>query len=127
MAPNLRSEKKGDMTKDSPTSESNVDAALRYLREHAEEAAQARAEVRYLAEYLKSKRSALKLLQAGLSNAAAEDAAMAHPEYLALLEGYKVAVENDARHSFKREAAQALIEAWRTRCASARAEGKAYS
>ena len=36
------------------------------------------------------------------------------------------AVEADAKHSFKREAAIALIDAWRTQQSTLRAEGKAY-
>lgn len=107
--------------------ESDVEKALDYLRQNAQEAAEARATVKYLAEFLKSKRSQIKLKQTGMSNAAAEDAALADPTYLELLEGYRAAVEKDAFHGFKREAAAAMIEAWRTMCSNARAEGKAYS
>jgi hypothetical protein len=108
-------------------SEDDIDAALSHLRNKADEAAQARANVKYMAEFLKSKRAELKLAQKpGTSNAAAEDSALADPAYLELLKAYKSAVEMDAWHSFKREAAQALIEAWRSQQANLRAEGKAY-
>lgn len=107
--------------------ESDVEKAVDFLRSSAKEAAQARANMKYLAEFLKAKRAQLKTgLGAGVSNAAAEDIALAHPEYLELLEGYKVAVEQDAFHSFKREAADALIRSWQTQCSNLRAEGKAY-
>ena len=80
--------------------------------------------MKYLAEFLKSKRAQIKLKHTGLSNAAAEDAALADPAYLEVLDGYKVAVEQDSLHQFKREAAVALIDAWRTQQSTARAEGR---
>ena len=104
--------------------ETDIEKAVEYLRSSAPGAATARANMKYLAEFLKSKRSQLKMKQTGLSNAAAEDAALADPAYLEVLEGYKVAVEMDALHSFKREAAVALIDAWRTQQSTARAEGR---
>jgi len=108
-------------------SELDVEKAIDYLRSSAQDAASARANVKYLAEFLRSKRAQLKVAQSGLSNAAADDVALSDPSYLQLLDGYKVAVEKDAFHSFKREAAGALIEAWRTMQANARAEGRAYT
>jgi hypothetical protein len=107
--------------------EADVEKAVDYLRSNAQEAAEARANVKYLTEFLKSKRAQLKVAQTGVSNAAAEDIALADPAYLQVLDGYKSAVEKDAFHSFKREAAGALIEAWRTMNANARAEGRAYT
>ena len=100
--------------------EENVDKAVDYLRNSAQEAAEARATVKYMAEFLKSKRAMLKAAQTGISNAAAEDMALADPAYLELLDGYRSAVEKDAFHSFKREAAAALIDAWRTQSATNR-------
>lgn len=108
-------------------SEERVEAAVTYLRDSAEEAAQARANMKYLAEFLKSKRAELKLQQKpGTSNAAAEDAAYSDPAYIAVLESYKTAVEMDSFHSFKREAADALIRAWQTQCSNQRTESKVY-
>lgn len=108
-------------------SETDIEKAVDYLRASAQEAAQARANVKYLAEYLKSRRASLKLAQVGLSNAAAEDVALSSAEYLETLEGYRAAVELDAKHQFKREAASALIDAWRTQQSTLRAEGRAYT
>jgi hypothetical protein len=105
--------------------EIDVEKAVDYLRQNARDAAQARAQAKYLTEFLKSKRAQLKLNVVGGSNAAAEDAALAHPDYLALLDGYRVAIEEDAFYQFKRDAASALIEAWRTQSSNLRAEGKA--
>ena len=106
--------------------ESDIEKAVDYLRSSAQEAAQARANVRYLDSYLKVLKAQLKGQHSELSNAAAEDAALASPEYRSALEGYRVALEKDALHSFKRDAAAALIEAWRTQCANQRIEGRAY-
>jgi hypothetical protein len=101
--------------------ESDVEKAVDFLRNSAQDAAEARASMKYLAEFLKSKRAQLKVAQTGVSNAAAEDIALADPAYLELLKGYQVAVEHDAFHSFKREAATALIDAWRSQNATNRA------
>jgi hypothetical protein len=104
--------------------ESDIEKAVDYLRSSASEAAQARANMKYLAEFLKSRRAQVMIAQTGMSNAAAETHALASPEYLAVLDGYKVAVEQDAKHQFKREAAAALIDAWRTQQSTLRAEGR---
>ncbi len=104
--------------------ETDVEKAVDYLRSSAQDAAQARANVRYLEAYMKTLKAKLKTAQTEMSNAAAEDVALSSPEYGELLDGYKVAVEKDAFHSFKREAASALIEAWRTQSATQRAEGR---
>jgi hypothetical protein len=106
--------------------EDDIERALDYLRKSADTAATARANVKYLAEYLKSKRAQIKLKQVDMTNARAEDEALADPAYLEVLEGYKVAVEVDALHQFKREAADALIRAWQTQSSNARTEGRAY-
>ena len=107
-------------------SEASVDSALRHLRESAQDAAQARAEAIYLAEFIKTVRARVKVAQTGMSNAAAEDIALTSPEYLEALQGYRAAVEKDSFYRFKREAAGAIIESWRTEQANLRAEGKAY-
>jgi hypothetical protein len=107
-------------------SDDDVDKALRFLRDSSEEAALARANAKYLDAYLKTLKATLKTKMTGLSNAAAEDAALSNQRYLDALEGYKVAIERDALHTFKREAADALIRAWQTASATARAEGRAY-
>ena len=107
-------------------SEADIDTALDYLRRSAQEAAVARSNVKHLEKFLKTKIALLKKNYSKLSNAAAEDEAMAHPEYIELLDGYKVAVEQDAFHTYKREAADAAIRVWQTMRSDARAEGKAY-
>jgi hypothetical protein len=107
--------------------ETEVEKAVDYLRSSAKEAAQARAEVKYLGEFLKAKKAQLAIgFKNANSAAAAEHAALADPAYHEVLEGYKVAVENDAFHTFKREAADALIRAWQTQCSNQRTEARVY-
>jgi hypothetical protein len=53
-----------------------------------------------------------------------ETYALSHPDYLALLEGYKVAVEDDTRYRWLQGAAESRIDAWRTMQSNARAQGK---
>lgn len=106
--------------------EEKVESALVFLRSSAEPAAQARAEHLYLAEWIKTVRAQVKARQSGISNAAADDLALCSKEYEDALTAFRAAVEADATFRFKREAAAAVIEAWRTEQASLRAEGKAY-
>lgn len=107
--------------------ESDIEKAVDYLRTSAQEAAVARSNVKHLEAFLKAKKALLKTQHFGqMSNVAAEDAALAHPEYIELLDGYKVAVEKDAFHTYKREAADAMIRTWQTQSSNARSEGKVY-
>lgn len=106
--------------------EEQVDLALEFLRERATEAAQARANVKYLSENLKVVRAQIKLRQVGVSAAIAEDKALISVEYKEALDAYKEAVLIDSRFTFKREAADAIIRAWQTQQATLRSEGKAY-
>jgi hypothetical protein len=106
--------------------ETDIERALEYLRSSANEAAAARANMKYLAEFLDVKMAQIIKTKEDLSVNAAKGIAKADPDYLAVLDGYRAAVELDARHQFKREAADALIRAWQTQQSTLRAEGKAY-
>jgi hypothetical protein len=105
-------------------SDDDIEKAVDYLRSSAREAAQARAEALYLEGHLKALKASLKVRSKAGSNAAQEDEALASDDYRTALEGYKVAVEMDAFHKFKREAAVAMIDAWRTQQSNLRAEGR---
>jgi hypothetical protein len=96
------------------TDEKAVEAAVEYLRSSVMESAQARGNRLYLEQFLKSKRAMLMLQSAAGSVAAQEVYALAHEDYLDVLEGYKAAIEHDETFRFKREAAQARIEAYKT-------------
>ncbi len=106
--------------------EQQVDAALDYLRDTAKEAAQARANVTYTAEWLKVVRAKAKAKQVGVSNAAAEDIALTSDDYREAIEAHCEAVRQDSEYRFLREAASAKIAAFQTFSANQRAEQKAY-
>ncbi len=106
--------------------EEKVETALDFLRSNAAESATAKATAVYMREWIKTVKAKCALKSVGLSSAAAETKALVDPEYLASLQALKEAVEADAFFSFKREAASAVIEAWRTEQATLRAENKAY-
>lgn len=108
-------------------SEAIVDKALEYLRDTAPLAAKARAERHYLEEYKKSKKALLMGKHVDQAVNAQEREALSDPEYIEFLRTVSDAIEADETYRFKREAAQAIIEAWRTQCSNQRAEGRAYT
>lgn len=106
--------------------ESEVESAVEWLRNNARPAAKARAEKIYMEAWVKAEKARIMGSFVGMSRAQAEDEAMAHPDYMKSLEALREAARADAESTFLREAALAKIEAWRTQCSNARAEGKAY-
>ena len=101
--------------------EKKAEKALIFLHEGAMEHAQARANSDYLADWLKVEKARIMALFVGMSNAAAEAEALRHPAYMEALQAKKTADEQWFYFQFKRGAAEALIEAWRTACSNARA------
>ena len=101
-----------------------MEDALDYLRDSAKSAAVARAQSKTLEKYVGVVEAQQKVLQRGLSNGAAQDVARSSPEYKAALDGWEEAVRKDSEFTMLREAAASRIEAWRTMCSNARAEGK---
>lgn len=101
-----------------------VEDALDYLRDSAKHAAVARAQARTLEKYLGVVEAQQKAVHGSRSNAAAQDLARSSPEYKVALDGWEEAVRRDGEFTMLREAASSRIEAWRTMCSNARAEGK---
>jgi hypothetical protein len=101
-----------------------VEGALEYLRDSAKGAAVARAQAKTLEKYLGVVEAQQKALHGTRSNAAAQDLARASPEFKQALDAWEEAVRRDGEFTMLREAASARIEAWRTMCSNARAEGK---
>jgi len=99
-----------------------VEQAFDWLRDHAEHCAEARAHRIYLEEYRKSLKAKIMKEHADLALGAQEREAYASPRYVEHLEGLKIAVLNDERFRFLREANLAKIEAWRTAAANRRAQ-----
>lgn len=106
-----------------------AEARLAELRGMAEDFAPAYAERIHLEEFKKSKLAQL-MKQAELdghkTTAAQEREARAHPDYIALLEGLKVATERSERLRWQLEVAKLGVAVWQTQQANERIERKAY-
>lgn len=105
--------------------ETDIFKALDWLRDNAEEAAQAKANRVYLEEYRKTLKAVLMKEHSTLPLAAQEREAYADPRYLVHLEGLRQAVFEEGRLNHLRTAAEAKIEAWRSQEANHRAINKA--
>lgn len=107
--------------------ELNVFRCLDFIRDHAPAYAKAKAERIYLEEFRKTKKAlCMKAAECGGTTTAAaqEREAYADPEYQALLEALKAAVEEEERLRWLIVGAQAKIEVWRTIEANRRAEAR---
>lgn len=107
--------------------EINIFRSLDFIRDNAPAYAKAKSERVFLEEFRKSKKALLMRdaeIAGHKSAAAQEREAYADPEYLAVLEGLKVAVEQEETLRWLIVGAQAKIEAWRTIEANRRAEAK---
>jgi hypothetical protein len=101
--------------------EKEVEAAVDWLRDTANEAAQKRAERLYLDEYRKVLRAKLMKQYMDLPVSAQEREALADPKYEEHLQALKIAIDEDEKMRFLRVAAEAKIEAWRSMNANHRA------
>lgn len=99
----------------------NPHEAIDYMIRHSAEYAQAKAQVTYLEEFRKSKKAMLFSVAIGNTIADRENQAYSHPEYLAVLDGLKEAVEKAESLRWMLVAAQARIDVYRTQEASNRA------
>jgi len=99
--------------------------AVDYIIRHGKVFAEAKAKRTYIEEYRKSLKAILmgRSLE-GAVNAQERDA-YSHPDYIALLDGLREAVEIEEKLKWDLIAAQARVEIWRTEQANNRAEGKA--
>ena len=104
--------------------EIDVFRCLDFIRDNAKKYAQAKANRIFLEEWRKSLKATLMATQLGDPVNAQERYAYAHPEYAELLEGLKVAIEQEENLRWKLIAAQAKIEVWRSLSANQRAEAK---
>lgn len=112
---------------DSPI-EINPERSLEYIRKHAKTYAKAKAERIYLEEYRKSLKAILmkRALTQGFEAANAQEReAYADPDYKTILEGLRTAIEAEEAIRWGLVAAEAAIDVWRSKEASARQEVKA--
>lgn len=101
------------LLKDSPMNEINPEKAIRYIAEHAQEFAQAKANRVFIENYLRTVKSRLMHQEEGtLGNK--EAYAYAHQDYVVQLMGLKAATEEEERLKYMLLAAQARIEVWKT-------------
>jgi hypothetical protein len=110
-------------------SDEQIEKRMQQLRETVKAYAEAKGEYEYLEDFKKSKIAILmkEAEKEGFATAAAQEReARAHPEYLQVLEGLRVA--NVKAETLKRELwlAELGSEIWRTNESSRRAEMKGY-
>jgi len=98
----------------------NPHKSIDYMIRHSAEYAQAKAQVTYLEEFRKSKKAMLFASAIGNTIADKDNFAYSHPEYLAVLDGLKEAVEKAETLRWMLVAAQARIDVWRSQEASNR-------
>jgi hypothetical protein len=107
--------------------EFNIFKALDFIRDKAPAYAKAKAERIYLEEFRKTKKAlCMRAAESSGTNAisAQERDAYADPEYRALLEGLREAVQKEEELRWLIVGAQAKIEVWRTLEANRRVEAK---
>jgi len=94
--------------------------AIDYMIKHSAEYAQAKSQVTYLEEFRKSKKAMLFSAAIGNTIADKDNYAYSHPEYLAVLDGLRDAVEKAETLRWMLIAAQARVDVWRSQEASNR-------
>jgi len=100
--------------------ETDPHKAVDYLIANAGKFAEAKSQRVYLEEFRKSKKALLMAQSTESAANAREQFAYAHPEYLALLNGLKAAIEVEEKLKWDMVAAQARVEIWRTEQANNR-------
>lgn len=106
-----------------------IEARLQELRDMATGFAAAYADRCHLEEMKKSKLAILMKeaeVEGHKTTAAQEREARAHPDYIALLEGLKVATEQSEKLRWQLEVAKLGVGVWQTLNANERAERRAY-
>lgn len=105
-------------------SDDDVEKALGQLRFKAGDAAKARADRIYMEAYCKTVKANIMQKHLELPVSAQEREAYGSAEYKEQLSAMREAIERDELHRWKMIAAQAVIEAWRTKSANQRGESK---
>jgi len=107
-----------------------VEETLEFIRSKAKQHAEALASREYLKEFRKSKKAILinEAEKNGVKGQQARESyAYAHDDYIALLDGLRVAIERECelRHLIK--SAELRIEVWRSQNVRQKAEINAYN
>jgi len=98
--------------------------AVDFLLSNAGKYARAKSDRVHIEEYRKSKKALLMAECPALAVNAREQYAYSHPEYIALLDGLKAAVEVEEQLRWAQIAAQLRVEIWRSQEASNRAQDR---
>ena len=102
-----------------------IEKAVNWLRDNAQNAAKARAEREYLDAYTKVLKATIMREVEGLESLGAQESrALADPRYQTHLEAWKISVEEDERLRWLRAASECKLEAWRSMQANERALSK---
>lgn len=110
-------------------SDSAIERRMIELRGLADDYGKAKAEAVYIDNYKKSKLAMLMkhAEREGVKTTSAQERdALAHPEYIALLDGLKAAIEVSERSRWLLEIAKIGSELYRTQQANERAERRGY-
>lgn len=102
--------------------EIDIFKVLDFIRDNAPAYAQAKADRVYLEQFRKTKKALLFQQAPSASVADREAYAYSHPEYQQVLDGIRVAVEEEARLFMLIEAAKLKADVWRTIQSDKRAE-----
>lgn len=108
-------------------SDETLERALNFMRDKAKDLADAKANRVYLEQFRKSKKAILFQEAPGGTIADRENYAYSHPDYLALLEGLKEAVEVEELLKYQMRAAELKISVWQSEAALKRAEARSYA
>lgn len=109
--------------------DNDIEAILTDLRSVGMKSAEAKATRIHLEEFRKTKKALLMVEaeKAGISSIAAQEKyAYAHKDYIAFLDGLRVAIEQDGKLYLALERARLKVEVWRTKQANERIERKGY-
>ena len=95
-----------------------------FIFENAQKSAKAKSDRVYLQEFRKSKKAILMAQSQAKTAVDREVYAYSHPDYLELIDGIRVAVEQEELTHWQMVAAQARIEIWRTQEATNRQQDR---
>lgn len=99
--------------------------AINFIIENAPKFAEAKSNRVYLENFLKVKKAQLMQDCKNEAVSRAESYALAHPDYLVIVEGIKIAMLEEEKLKYFLEAARLRAEIWRTTEASNRSQDRA--
>lgn len=101
-------------------SETDIERAIEFLRDSADSCAKKRAERLYLDDFTRSLKSQIMSEHLAEPLGAQERHAYSDIRYRNHLEALKIAIYEDEKGRFLREAADAKVRAWQTMCSNER-------